>query len=343
MFSQIDRQVIRALASPLLAKLRRKPSPSGPRIAVIGNCQSYGVAYAMKLLDPTATVDHYSAITPSITNIERLARVLSAYDRVFSQDFPPGIVRGGESQELMRRLGNAALFPTVSFAAFQPDLVYLLDATRGHKALNGPLRPYHSALAVFAFRIGMKLEAANALFNRDVYETVGYFDVWNAAATEFLDNARRYGLDLSAELMGWSRRGVFMYSIVHPKPYVLADIARKLFAKSGLRPKNENTDDYAIDDLSRSEIFPVYPEIAEHFGVRGGYLFKRGNFHVSAGVGEFMTLPQYLSACYDVYKKARPEQLMHPRIDAWLADEALSRRLVALAQGNALRGLTPVL
>jgi len=47
---------------------------------------------------------------------------------------------------------------------------------------------------------------------------------------------------------------------------VLADIARRLFVKTGLAIRNENFDDYAIDDLSRSEIFPVYPEIAELFG-----------------------------------------------------------------------------
>ncbi|HXY58318.1 MAG TPA: WcbI family polysaccharide biosynthesis putative acetyltransferase [Methylocystis sp.] len=343
MLSQIDKQLIRAYAAPRLAKLRRAAPPFGPRIAVIGNCQSYGVAYAMKLLDPTARVDHYSAITRAIANIDQLCAVLSDYDQVFSQDFPTGIVKGGDSQELMRRLDNALLFPTLNFAAFQPDLVYLTDATRGNRVLNGPLRPYHSALGVFAYRIGLNPDAAQALFNRNVYEAVGYLDVWGPAAAEFLQNAGSYDLDLSAELMSWSRRGVFMYSIVHPKPFVLADIARRLFAKAGLEIRNHNLDDYAIDDLARSEIFPVYPEIAELYGVRGAYLFKRGNFHISHGVGEFLTLPQYLSGCYAVYKKARPEQIAHPRVDAWLAETELSRKLVSLAQENFTRGLTPVL
>jgi hypothetical protein len=343
MLSQIDRQIIRAFVTSRLARLRGARPAGGARIAVIGNCQSYGVAYAMKLLDPTAQVDHYSAISRTIANIDRLADALATYDRVFSQDFPAGIVKGGDSQELMRRLDNAHLFPTINFAAFQPDLVYLLDASRGDRVLNGPLRPYHSALAVFAFRIGLKLEVAQALFNRNVFETVGYLDVWGPAAAEFLKSASNYGLDLSAELMNWSRRGVFMYSIVHPKPFVLADIARKLFATAGLQIRNDNVDDYAIDDLARAEIFPVYPEIAEIYGVRGGYLFKRGNFHISAGVGEFLTLPQYLSACYAVYKRARPEQIAHPRIDGWLADARLSKNLVALAHENLARGLTPTL
>ena len=344
MISQIDKQIIRTWGAALLApRLAGRRTANGPRIAVIGNCQSYGVAYAMKLLDPTARVDHYSAVAKSHANIGLLARTLATYDYVFSQDFPANIVRGGDSRELFQRLNNVTPFPTISFAAFQPDLVYLLDAAQGNKALAGPLRPYHSALAAFSFRVGLSLEEANALFNRDVFEAVGYFDVWNAAAREFLDNAKRYDLDLSSDLMNWSRRGVFMYSIVHPKSYVLADIARRLFVKTGLAIRNDNFDDYAIDDLSRAEIFPVYPEIAELFGVRGGYLFKRGNFHISDGVGEFLTLPQYLSGCYEVYKRARPSQISHPRVDGWLRDEAFSRQLVALARESLAAGATPVL
>jgi hypothetical protein len=347
LISQIDKQILRSWAAsvvaPRIAKFRGGERKAGPRIAVVGNCQSFGVAYAMKLLDPTARVDHYSAVAKALADIDLLARTLATYDYVFTQDFPSHIVKGGDSQELLRRIDNATLFPTVSFAAFQPDLVYLLDAQNGNKALSGPLRPYHSALAVFAYRIGLSAKQANALFNANAFEAVGYFDIWNSAAREFLDNARRYDLDLSQELMNWSRRGVFMYSIVHPKPFVLADIARRLFAKRGLSVRNENFDDYAIDDLARAEIFPVYPEIAARFGLRGGYLFKQGNFHISNGVGNFLTLPEYIEACYAVYKRARPSQLAHPRIDGWLSDEALTRKLVALAHENLAQGATPVL
>lgn len=342
MLSQIDKQLLRSFLAPRLAKLTGR-KPAGPRIAVIGNCQSYGLAYAMKLLDPTAQVDHFSSITKSFANIDQFTSVLSTYDKVFYQDFPQGVVRGGDSEDLTGRLANATRVLTPNFAAFQPDLVYLIDKARNGKILYGALSAYHSALAVFAFRIGLSVEAANALFNRDVYEAVGYLDVWAPAAAEFLESASSYGLDLSTELMSWARRGVFMYSINHPKPYVLADIARKLFAKAGLAVRNESIEDFFIDDLARSEIFPAYPEIAAVYGLPGSYLFKRGNYHVSHGVGEFLTLPQFLSASYAVYKKASPEQIAHPRIDAWLADAELSKKLVRLAQENLSRGLTPVL
>ena len=74
------------------------------------------------------------------------------------QNFPAGIVRGGDYQDLLPRLTKVTRMPSMVFAAFQPDLVYLMDATRGSKPLHGPLRAYHSALAAFAFRVGLSLQ-----------------------------------------------------------------------------------------------------------------------------------------------------------------------------------------
>jgi hypothetical protein len=344
MLSQIDKQILRAHLVPRLNKLLGRAPAGGPRLAVVGNCQSYGIAYAMKVLAPSAQVDHYSVVHKTLANIDRLATTLERYDRVFLQNFPAGIVRGGDYEDLLSRLTKVTRMPSMVFAAFHPDLVYLLDATRGQKPLNGPLRAYHSALAVFAFRVGLSLQEANALFSDNVFATVGYYDIWNASARELIDQAKSYfGFDFSSDLMSWSRRGIFMYSIVHPKPFVLASVARRLLETTRIPIENENFDDYAIDDLARSEIFPVYPEIAARLGVNGGYLFKRGNFHISHGVGEFLTLPQFLAASYAVYKRARPEQIAHERMDAWLSDPALSRRLVELAKENLAKGATPVL
>jgi Polysaccharide biosynthesis enzyme WcbI len=344
MLSQIDKQILRAHLLPRVNKLLGRASGGGPRLAVVGNCQSYGIAYAMKVLAPSAQIDHYSVVHKTLANIERLAKTLQSYDRVFLQNFPAGIVKGGDYEDLLQRLTKVTRMPSLLFAAFQPDMVYLLDATRGHKPLHGPLRPYHSALAVFAFRVGLSLQEANALFNDNVFATVGYYDIWNDSARELIEESKSYfGFDFSSDLMNWSRRGVFMYSIVHPKPYVLATVARRLLETTRILIENENFDDYAIDDLARSEIFPVYPEIAARLGVNGGYLFKRGNFHISDGVGEFLTLPKFLAGSYAVYKRARPEQIANPRIDAWLSDQALASRLVELARENLAKGAMPVL
>jgi len=103
----------------------------------------------------------------------------------------------------------------ITFAAFHPDCVYV-DGTGddGRAPVFGPLGPYHSALALFAFRNGLSPREANALFNNNVFEALRYFDFWNEASAELIDGVKRTrGPDLSAELGGWARRGVFMYTV----------------------------------------------------------------------------------------------------------------------------------
>ncbi len=348
MVSQIDKQIFRCWKQRLLerpfAKLTgRVLRATGPRIAVIGNCQSYGVAYAMKLLDPSATVEHYLAIGKSHATVRVFAKTLENYDYVFSHEFPAGHLKDGGVNELRGHFGGLILFPSITFQAFHPDLIYLLDETQGYAQLHGPQGPYHTALGVFAYRKGLSLEEANALFNRNVMEAVGYLDMWDSAASELIDYAKlNFAMDLSFELLTWARRGVFMYSSVHPKDFVLFDVAKKLFAKVGLPARELDFEYYSIRDLARREIFPIYPAIAERLGVPGSYLFKLPNLQLSAGVGDFLNLPQYLSACYKIYQSSKPSQLRHPRIDNWLSDEATSEMLVRLGRENlrAARGST---
>jgi hypothetical protein len=348
MLSQLDKQIVRSwrqyLIAPQLERLAgRAASRSGPRIAVIGNCQSFGVAYAMKALDPTATVDHFTVIGQVRANIAILARTLQTYDYVFSHLFPKGHVKGGDVHDLEKTVTGLRRFPAIVFAGFHPDLVYLQDARRGDAQILGPLGMLHSALCIFAYLEGLSIEEANGLYNRNVYEALGYFDVWNGAAADFLETAKsQFNLDLSGELMNWTRRGAFMYSLAHPKPFVLFDLAKRLFAEAKLPVPDVNFDYYAIDDLARSEIFPIYPPVGELLGVHGSYLFKKKNFHLSKSVGELLTLPQFLAESYKVYATREAAQFVQPRVEAWRKDRALSAAIIELARTNVKAGRLPV-
>lgn len=347
MLTQIDRQMIRSWyrqsVAPLLAKLTGiRSHRTGPRVAVVGNCQSFGVAYAMQLLDPLANVDRFAVHMKAHVDVERLAKTLSEYDYVFSHQFQSGLLARGDSEDLRRLLPKAIFFPFLWFPAYHPDQIHLLDETRGNAGLFGALGPYHSALALFAFHKGLTLEEANALFNGNVFDEVGYFDAWNAAVQELVDNADKFSLDLREHVVRWSRRGVFMWSNNHPKSFVLYDLAKTLAARAGLPVRDIDWDYYAIDDLGRADVFPVYPPLAERFGQPGSYTFKRGNYHLSASVGDSLTLPQFLSASYDLYARCAPSQISNPRVENWLADSTLAERLVELARENTKAGLTQV-
>ena len=118
MLSEIDHQLLHVWGRRLL-----KRENGSPRIAVVGNCQSFGIAYGMKLLAPHAHVDRFTIVRQGITTLDMLAKTLSSYDHVFSLEFQPGFVRGGGWEELKVRLPNVAPIPSIVFSGFHPDTI----------------------------------------------------------------------------------------------------------------------------------------------------------------------------------------------------------------------------
>jgi Polysaccharide biosynthesis enzyme WcbI len=315
----LDRRVIASLRSKSL----RQPG-AGPRIAVVANCQSFGLAYAMKLLNLDATVHRFPVLFKSWTSVRTLARTLKLYDYVFFQPFGPGYVRGGSSEPIVEELNDAILLPTLIFTGFHPDQVYVHDAAKAGPPINGPIGPYHSALAFFAYRAGLPVEAALRLFKREVFEIVGYFDVWNGATEALLDEGQRFALDFREDLLRWTRRGCFMYSSLHPKPFVFFDYARQLMRKAGIPMQMVNYDDYAVDDLVRGAVYPVYPEIAESYGIQGSYVFKGANFAFELRLGRFWNLREFVTDCYRTYAKYQADELTNERVQNWFEDAEIS-------------------
>ena len=322
LLSSLDRQI---LASWRDRALKRRPA--GPRIAVVGNCQSFGVAYAMKLIDLEAEVDRFSIVSKSWTDIKTLARTLETYDYVFCQEFAPGYVRGGSSAVLHEEMRGGTWFPSLIFTAYHPDLIFVADPTKGNKLLYSPTGPYHSGLAFFAYRAGLPVEAALRLFDREVFEAIGYFDVWGPASEALLQQGEQFGIDISAEFLRWARRGCFMYSINHPKPHVLYDMARILLGRVGRPNRPIDFDTYSVDDIVRGYVFPVYPEIADFYGIPGSYIFKTSHYNLSKTLGRFWDLRGYVQDCYRLYAQHKPEQLANDRVQAWLDDSDTSNLL----------------
>jgi Polysaccharide biosynthesis enzyme WcbI len=316
MLTILDQRVIASLRDKSL----RRPG-SGPRIAVVANCQNFSIAYAMKLLNVEATVHPFPVMFKPWLSVQTLTRALKLYDYVFLQPFGPRYIRGGTSDTIIAGLNNPVLFPTIVFTGFHPDQIYIEDSTLDDNArVGGPLGPYHSALAFFAYRAGLPVDAALRLFNRDVFDAVGYFDVWNEACDALLQEGQKFSLDFREDLLRWTRRGCFMYSIIHPKPFVFVDVARQLMEKAGIPVTPIDHDNYAVDDLVRGIVYPVYPDIAEFYGFSGSYIFKGAHFSLTHDVGEFWNLRQFITECYRFYATYRPNQLTNERIETWLGD-----------------------
>ncbi len=163
MLSALDRKIVATWTRRIFRGETRSP-----RIAIVGNCQTLGVAYGMKILLPDGAIDFYQVQPRTWASIELLAVTLKNYDFAFCCDFPDGFVRGGNSDTLQKRVARMMRFPLIAFAGFHPDIIGIEQASNG--LLSGPMGPYHSAIVLLAFLAGFSIDEAEALFDRTGFQ-----------------------------------------------------------------------------------------------------------------------------------------------------------------------------
>ena len=300
------------------------PVRRGPRIAVLGNCQAAGIAQSLRLLLPSAQVQlvPFDGLKRRYGSLERLKASLAPFDHVFTQFFPEGFVTGGNVHALGEGDPRLRLYPTVLFPGYQPDLVLVGDvgALSASRLIASPTGPYHSAIVLCAYLEGLGPEATAELFRESIYTRLGFYEAWNVAAAELLGSARDIMFPLEAELARWSRRGCFMHVLNHPKLFVLADIARRLATEAGLAPLVARVEDYLPDELAGDVVWPLYPDLAAHYGLVGTMLFKD---RARQGDPKLYDLPAFITASFAIYQRHTPEALGCLRVEGWRANPAV--------------------
>lgn len=314
----------------LIGKPRATPSP---RLLVIGVCQAGTVAKAMRYLLPGAQVDFLSVFTVGHRH-RRLADLMAradGYDAVFTNIYLPPFRDGGTILDLRAR-PNVHVIPTIAFAAYHPDVVSIgrQDHATLRGLLSGPMGHSHSAITLYAYLASFSEAQALRLFNESVFERLGYYDFWNESVASLRRLGAEAEYDLDAHLTRWARRGCFMHSTNHPKLYVMTDIARGLLAKAGIPFESCDLDAFLPDDLGGMGSWPVYPEIAQHYGVPGSALFFKAETPRS-GPARTMTRAAYVAAAYAYYSRRSRDILVSQRVQAWRADPATVEFLRAAA------------
>lgn len=254
---------------------------------VLFNCQAYGLANCLEALLPGLQVERYD-----------VGRFRLKYDEVMAKagDFERVVIASryrGELEAEATAFANVSWIPHVWFQGYHPDLCYL--SARGPLG-TGPAGPYHSAIAWACFQSGRDEAATRALFNRDTFEALGYFDVWPGARQQLVESFEAHGIDVRERFVQWTRNGPFMHTINHPRIPVLLDVARLLLRSVGIEP--HDTGIVPQDNLVNGPAFPVYPEVGTRLGVAGRYYFKRG------GGYRVVDLEQFIAQCFAVYRSA---------------------------------------
>ena len=291
-------------------RAQAKRSPRAPRplkISILGNCQAYGLSQCLRRLCPDADIDGF--IWPEIGSVlsdEAIARRLAGRDLVISQLAQKPYHGALRSETLAPRMNSYALFPTIHFTGFHPDLLQLTGGGP-RSALRHRFGSWHSALVLGAFLRGVPEERTAELFNTYVYGVLGYFDEYAKAELHHLQAARAIGVDLEPELARWRREGVFVHVPNHPVVGVFWSMAEMICRKLGLETRAGEGP--PPDRLRAYDHWPVYPQIARRLGVEGGLQFQStGARRETAGLDEL------IHELYGVYARADPAALRTPRV-----------------------------
>jgi hypothetical protein len=287
--------------------------PPGKKFLLLGNCQTRSLARLMPSLvaGAEATEIHY---TPQLLKKiacrdEHLSKLIEESTFILSHPHD-------DLLELLRQNFPSAstkirLLPRIFFAAFHPDAEYVADS-RGLQ-LFGPMSAYHSSIAHFAWTNNLTKAQTLQLFCEDTYSKLGYFDYWPLSVQVLVEEGARTDISMEPLIEKWTKQGCWMYSMNHPKLFVLADIARIVLTRAGVEVL-PGVEEYAYDELKNDYVWPLYPEIGKRLNLEGHYLFKRAAprevFDVSVPM---MALEEFIDASFAAFSKYPANELTGQR------------------------------
>ena len=283
------------------------------RIGVVGSCQVIGVADALFHLLEGYEISSFFLGEFHKTEIPQIGGDLAGCDIVIAQDINGDRYGPLATKNLRKEIKNLIVFPVLAFTGLHPDCAHLL---MGRDIYCSPLDAYHSAIVAASYSLELSIDRTARLFNKLVFKRLGYLDEFAKARAFLQKTMNDYGLDIAGEWPGWMASGAFMHTFNHPKPAVLASVAKLIAVKAGLIPAQTPTPDLSYDYLSAASItFPVYPELVEPLGIKGDYVFrKRGLPDLTTGDRKLLSLRDFIQGSYDCYADVPLEAFNAPQI-----------------------------
>lgn len=262
------------------------------RWIVIANCQAFGLANSITSL--AREIDCHAADLWQYT--DRMRR-----DPTFYRENYDFALISDEARVWFPCADDAlpshVPIPNLTFSAFHPDCCYV--HVEG-KPLTGAVGPYHSMIAVAAYKEHLSPEKAAAFFNETVYETAGYFHLWDAQRDSLIAALAQSGITGGPIIRRQAHGKAFMLTINHPRIEMLFEIARAIL-QARKEPMFEGT--WAPPETLAGTQWPVYPEVGRRLGIAGAYLFKPTDEHRP------MELAEFLQRSYQAYSAWDKSQL----------------------------------
>jgi hypothetical protein len=234
-----------------------------PKVMVVGNCHCLPLADAFALCGRVASTDF---IDVSFTQQPAMAAKIdaladpNAYDVVFSIPLHDNF--GQLATDRLRTLLGDRLrtHTNIHFTGLHPDITYIGAM---HRRVPGFFGDYHSKIVLFSFVTGRSARDAQALFNGQTYQRLGYFDHYAASAAELRQRDGVCDIKFANAFLEMVPREVTMYTFNHPTGRVFLTLAAAMANAAGIKFIRHGMPVFQ-NHLSTNYIWPVYGEIAEH-------------------------------------------------------------------------------
>ena len=286
-------------------------------ITILGNCQGDQLAACLKRMLPGVAIEFIRYFD----DVDLSSRMSGAQKRLILVQNP--VTSFADAIGRLRQVHDTLDFPAIVHAGFHPDLI----RPKADKALvQGPMGSNHSALVLHGYLSGLDEAATAGLFRHEVFERLGYYKARAESDAHMRQQFAKCGLLDESELAPLLGGGCFMHLTIHPKLHVIAMLARLLLAKAGIVPAIRHPENLMADEMANNVVWPIYPEIAAHFGLAGGeYVFQFKPRPAST-----FGLAEFIARSFAAYRDAALDRSCHPRLSTpellGLGETAAARR-----------------
>lgn len=272
------------------------------KVLVLANCPYLAYANYLKATHPDWDVRAVVLSQADTWLQEKNAKFLEFVDEI---DVFVGLTNHASIQSRIKASVTRVFLPPFEFSGFHPDTLWLHGVP---SSMNAGV--IHSRIATSAYLSGLTVAQAKSLFNLQHYRELGYLDVYASEKLRLLQSFAGYGFDITELFETWAHNGNFLHTPNHPDIRVLFDIVHLGMEKAGLAANisasalanlRETADDY----LGAGCIWPIYPEIAAHFGVAAKP--SRWRTSVAKGLGVEFDLQDMLDKSWSIFENV-PER-----------------------------------
>ncbi len=290
-------------------------------IVVSGYCETGGLAAALSAMLPDSAVIPFPDSQAETADGEARFRA-----QLFRSEAWITTVPAKRRNAILGSTAPPSLqvvpLPTINFRAFHPDVGSIRKGSATGPLLEGPFgRHYNSLIVFWSYLRGLSVAATERLFTPETFSALGYLDVWDVELQRLKETVGSYGIDFPSFFLPLQRSGAFMHTINHPKISVLIQLARHAGQQLGAPREliQAPLERIVPDGLASMTVLPLYPGIAETFGLKGAYLWNFGSGRYVHG------LRQYITQSFEEYRRQDTEVWDSPRLQNPVYDRVLSK------------------